>query len=73
MKSITIDLSKPLGGIRVKKEQLLQLNANDKIDKLLRVMQNVAKGDKVEGDINISSIMRCNNTIFIHFEFNIST
>ncbi len=52
MKSITIDLSKPLGGIRVKKEQLLQLNANDKIDKLLRVMQNVAKGDKVEGDIN---------------------
>ena len=68
MKSITIDLSKPLGGIRVKKEQLLQLNANDKIDKLLRVMQNVAKGDKVEGDINISSIMRCNNTIFIHGE-----
>ncbi|WP_335922715.1 hypothetical protein [Shewanella algae] len=68
MSDITIDLSKLASGIRVKKEQLLQQDANEQIDRLLLSMQESAQGHSCESNNYLEPLRRCNNTIFIHGE-----
>ncbi|HAV1357147.1 TPA: hypothetical protein JG824_002878 [Vibrio parahaemolyticus] len=70
MSDITIDLSTLVGGVRVKKEQLLQQDANKQMDRLLLSMQESAQGHSSDSDNcnYLKPLRRCNNTIFIHGE-----
>lgn len=68
MSEITIDLSTPIGGMRVKKEQLLQQDANKQMDRLLKYMQAGALGHNINDTNYLAPLKRCNNTIFIHGE-----
>ncbi|EGQ8094588.1 hypothetical protein G4T96_001089 [Vibrio cholerae] len=70
MSDITIDLSTLVGGVRIKKEQLLQQDANKQMDRLLLSMQEGAKKKSSESEnySYLKPLRRCNNTIFIHGE-----
>lgn len=68
MSEITIDLSAPLGGMQVKKNELLQQDANEQIDVLLASMQAFVKVKTNDEGSQKLVLQRCNNTIFIHGE-----